>query len=387
MHHHLFRANASAPSRRRHRRGLRLATLPIAVLGVMGLATPATAAPQGPACGSTLTESITLTKNLRCTGDGLVLGNGVTLDLGGYQLVGTGAGVGVTMSPEGSSSVTNGTIKNFELGLNAEGLDVSVDANVEAVKLISADLSASYAVHLTITDSSLIDSPINVYTSSVSVRGSTLTRSRLWTFYGGADVADSTFVASGVNAGGSGTISVSGSKMDGRGSGNVGSCSEATISITGSVVKNYRQGISGYYCAAILTNNKFTNIPDGVVSDISGGFIDSTPYTQIVGNTFSYSGTVLRTGAMIVQGNTFTNNTTGVVFLNPEGSRATGNTFMRNSDSGIYTDGSGLTVGGNKAVNNGRYGIYAPDAVDLGGNVAYGNKVAQCVGLTCASRS
>lgn len=364
-----------------------MAVLPVAALCVVGLATPAQAAPRGPSCGSTLTESVTLTKNLRCAGDGLSLSDGVTLDLGGYQITGSGAGAGVTMSPQGTSAVVNGTVRNFGQGIKAEGLDVLVDARVERIKLISAGVSASYAVRMTISDSSMIDSPINTYTSSVSVLRSTMTRSLLWTFYGSASVADSSFVASGVSAGGSGTITVDNSKMDGRGSGSVGLCSETTVSITNSTVKNYKQGISGYYCAAILTNNKFTNIPDGVVSDLSSGFIDATPYTRIIGNTFSYSGTAIKSGAMIVQDNTFTNNTTGVVFLAPEGSRATGNTFSRNSDSGIYTDGSGLTVGGNKAVNNGRYGIYAPYSVDLGGNVAYGNKVAQCVGITCSGRS
>ena len=99
---------------------------------------------------------------------------------------------------------------------------------------------------------------------------------------------------------------------------------------------------------------------------------------------------------MIVENNTFKQNTIGVHFtrtwypeqtpLTAAGSRAVGNLFVKNSGSGIQTDLPGLEVGGNTAKNNGGYGIYAPGAIDLGGNVAFGNTLGQCVGVVCASR-
>jgi len=59
---------------------------------------------------------------------------------------------------------------------------------------------------------------------------------------------------------------------------------------------------------------------------------------------------------------------------------------VKNTGTGITSDQPGLPVGSNTALYNGGYGIDAPGAVDLGGNVAYGNKLGQCVGVVCAGK-
>ena len=100
---------------------------------------------------------------------------------------------------------------------------------------------------------------------------------------------------------------------------------------------------------------------------------------------------------MIVENNTFKQNEVGVVFTRSaplpgdplptaDGSRAVGNVLTKNMGTGIQTDLPGLAVGGNTATKNGGYGIYAPGAVDLGGNIAFGNTLGQCVGVVCAGK-
>ena len=100
---------------------------------------------------------------------------------------------------------------------------------------------------------------------------------------------------------------------------------------------------------------------------------------------------------MIVENNTFTHNEIGVEFTRIEpfgdmppftadGSRAVGNVLTKNAGTGITTDLPGLPVGDNTATKNGGYGIYAPGAVDLGGNIAFGNTLGQCVGVVCAGK-
>lgn len=78
-------------------------------------------------CGQTITESLTLTADQACTGDGLVVvGDGITIDLGGFTLSGDGDpgndGVDVTGAGSGSVVIKNGTIRNFDIGIATHGM-------------------------------------------------------------------------------------------------------------------------------------------------------------------------------------------------------------------------------------------------------------------------
>jgi hypothetical protein len=96
---------------------------------------------------------------------------------------------------------------------------------------------------------------------------------------------------------------------------------------------------------------------------------------------------------MDLENNTFMNNADGVIFNGstlPDTEiwapgKAVNNIFVRNSGTGIRSDIPGLILGGNIAKRNGGYGIYSPGAVDLGGNVARGNRLGQCVGVVCSA--
>jgi len=81
-----------------------------ALLVSVALGGTAAAAAPVVTCGSTVTTDVTLTADLYCpSGDGIILGSNVTLDLGGHSLVGGGSGVGVQTDflSEGGNTETN----------------------------------------------------------------------------------------------------------------------------------------------------------------------------------------------------------------------------------------------------------------------------------------
>ena len=104
--------------------------LAVSMLVVAGLVPTADAAPL--ACGSQVRRSKTLTSNLNCTGDGLIIAaNGITLNLGGFTITGDG-GVGDNGidNPTGKDNVVikNGTVQNFDEGVKI-GENATATAN------------------------------------------------------------------------------------------------------------------------------------------------------------------------------------------------------------------------------------------------------------------
>jgi len=103
-------------------------------------AAPASAASQ-PSCGSTVTTSITLQADITgCPGDGLVIGaSGITIDLNGHLLSGTGSevsGSGIR-SPEASQvTIKHGRIENFSGGVD---LTRTLDSVVTGVQFAGND--------------------------------------------------------------------------------------------------------------------------------------------------------------------------------------------------------------------------------------------------------
>ncbi|MET4639541.1 hypothetical protein ABIE24_002786 [Mycetocola sp. 2940] len=391
----------SAPGTVTHR-ALASGILPALLVTVTLGASPAAAAPVL-TCGSTVTTDVTLTADLHCpSGDGLILGSNVTLDLGGHSLTGSGSGVGVQTEflSEGGNTIRNGTIENWGTGILLQEQNPNhVPYIVSDVVLLGAPLSHYVGnMPMQVTRVTAVDSPISGQLGGdLAISQSTLTRSPVDVFYATAIITDSTLIQSSVSSTAQGQVNIDSSRLDGKGTSAVGYVSETVLTITNSTVKNYAQPITGFWGGVTLTDNKFTNMANGVLGDVSSN-IGSDGTSEIVGNTFTRSGVVLRGNVpMIVEDNTFKHNDVGVEFTRSapfpgepvptaDGSRAVGNVLMKNSGTGILTDLPGLAVGDNTAKNNGGYGIYAPGAVDLGGNVAFGNALGQCVGVVCTRK-
>lgn len=394
---------------RGRRRALRTAgacgALTVALLGSIVSTGSAAAATPTVTCGSTLTADVTLKTNLTCpAGDGLILGSGVTLDLGGHTLTGPGStGVGVRNADDslGDNGVRNGRIVGWGTGILVQGTTTGTMTpfTIADVTLRSAPVqSGPSASPVTMTRVTAQQSPIRAeLTADIHIGQSKLTQSPVSVFFASAFITDSVLIESQLDASGQGEIRVESSRLDGNGTTALGFLSETIMTIHDSVVKEFSQPIQGFWGGVRLTDSTFTDMPSGVLGDISSN-IGSDGVSVITGNTFARSGVVLAGDVpMIVENNVFTRSDTGVVFtrdqslpgdppFTAEGSRAVGNELTKNSGSAIYTDLPGLAVGDNVAKRNGGYGIYAPGAIDLGGNVASGNALGQCVGVVCAAK-
>ena len=116
------------------------------------------------ACGDTITQDTTLDSDLTCPGNGLVVGaNGVTLDLGGHAISGSGAAfsTGITARQDVTLedvTIRRGTIRGFDTGILLEGgggvavRGLSITGNVTGIVI---DISFNVVVrHNVIADNS-----------------------------------------------------------------------------------------------------------------------------------------------------------------------------------------------------------------------------------------
>jgi hypothetical protein len=76
---------------------------------------PGAAQAATPRCGDTVTTDTTLTRALRCTGAGLTVASGVTLDLGGHSVYGDGTLEGIYVRSGGT--VRHGRVLGFATGV------------------------------------------------------------------------------------------------------------------------------------------------------------------------------------------------------------------------------------------------------------------------------
>lgn len=96
------------------------------LVGVTAQTAPASAAPAPVKCGTVITTSTTLTADVGpCVGGGLVVGaDGITLDLGGFAVLGkpnrTGDGVGIRVPGRTGVTVRNGRVVDFDAGVAIE---------------------------------------------------------------------------------------------------------------------------------------------------------------------------------------------------------------------------------------------------------------------------
>lgn len=85
-----------------------------AALAILAWATSA----EAQSCGQVVAENTTLTADLNCLGDGLVIGaDGIVLDLNGHTIDGAGLGVGIRNDGFDNVTIKNGTVKEFDYGI------------------------------------------------------------------------------------------------------------------------------------------------------------------------------------------------------------------------------------------------------------------------------
>jgi parallel beta-helix repeat protein len=311
-----------------HRRapGARVLVAAMAVAAGWGSAGAATAA-AAPAvnlhCGEEITASVTLTGNLTCHGDGLIVDPyaDVTLDLGGHTITGDGTGTGVTLSSAdvapSAYTVTDGTIAHFATGVSAGTVD-SID--VSHVRL-ARDTTAIF---------------VSPAVFDVSVTGSSIS--------GAADVLDAGSARS----------------LD-------------TLTVTQTSITGGTERIVDGLATAFYTRDRFTDSPlflnTGGDDQIEHNVFENSELTeqssgtslQIIGNTMDHAAIGFldeSPGLDTISGNTFHADGIGAEILEamvPGGDTITRNTFSANKASGLYVDSTSDagTITSNTAVGNG----------------------------------
>lgn len=147
----------------RRRSGVAPAVAAGLTLTLSPTAVAAPSAPGGePACGAVVTGTVHLTRDLTCSGDGLIVGSaGATIDLAGHTLRGTPAGVGITSRADATSGeatpaeivVRGGTISGFRAGIAPGSRAASITVGNVLIRNSQGAGIEPYSKKLTVTGS------------------------------------------------------------------------------------------------------------------------------------------------------------------------------------------------------------------------------------------
>ena len=385
--------------------------------------------PTAATCGMTVTTSILLTADLLdCLGDGLVVGaSGITIDLGGRTVSGTGLGAGVRNPGFDAVAVTNGILTDFDFGIL---LQAGTGGNV--VSSVSASVNQDAGVGV------LGGDPGNVVrTSQLSENAVGLVLAEGTT---GATIADNVLTGSagdGVRLWGVSGNAVTGNTIAESSQGGIGleqavgnTIEDNAISTSGGggiVVELASHGnhlwsntISAGATGISISESDDTQLAANIVSGVGGGglVIEASARTIARGNDVRYNAAGIDVfegvDTLLEQNNAGAQNGTGIsvdatsLRTVVRGNASSGNSGDGLEVSGVATDGGGVVVDGNVTNFNSGDGVSVPDAghvirgnsaslndgwgvyagsggMDGGGNSASGNaEPAQCFNVVCA---
>jgi hypothetical protein len=311
-------------------------------------------------CGEVITQDTTLDSDLvDCPGDGVVIGaSGITLDLGGHTIDGTGVGAGgqgVENNGADDVTVSNGRIQEFQAAV--------------LVRLGESNL---------LTDLVLSDAGIAAHLEEASftrVRDSTISRS-------GAGVLvlrRGGFIEIDRNV-----ISASGTAIFVAGFG-VRNDFVENIAITGNDVFGNDTGmlIGLAHNTLVARNSVHDNLGTAGIYERSGA---ARIEHNIVRENAGHGILLQRRGKQVVGNRLVDNGEDGISVLDDAGDVELTDNFARgNRDDGIDSDTPDATLTRNKAIHNGDFGIEAvPGVTDGGGNKASANgNPLQCLNVSC----
>jgi parallel beta-helix repeat protein len=361
-----------------------------------GSAAGISAAPTTVVCGQTLTTSTTLANDLvDCPGTALVVGaDGITIDLNGHTLDGTGAAGSEGIADDGHQNlrVANGAIQQFRVdGVGLRGAPGSVVANMtvreigvgregqeETAGVVVLGSAETLLAHNRLDDNCL---------DGVLVSGSPSSRII------GNELNDNCNVGVQVDDSDSTSLFANHASRN-RGAG-IGIGNVRGASIVGNHVDGSFFGfIYGDLRDSLISLNRVTGNFLGI--DL---FPESTG-NRFVRNSFSWNGVgiVIESDDNLIAGNVVSHNQNPDDPGDPGGGIAvfgTGNTIRSNvaDANGNANGGDGILVGvpgntltANGANRNGGHGIEAePGTIDGGGNHAHANSLKpDCIGVVCS---
>jgi parallel beta-helix repeat protein len=382
-------------------------------------------------CGSVVSRSVQLTGDLRgCQFEGLrIAAPGITVDLNGHTIEGTGLGVGIANDGFDNVTVRNGTVANFDYGVQ---LNSGTDGNLverltltgheyDGVQLVGAGRVGAGNRVLTNT---LQTNGLGIELTGGShnvVQGNTLSGSA-----NGAvrlvDAHDNT-VSSNVHSGsGDGSLDLRGSDRNAIVGNTAADSSDSAFTLTeGSDDNRVERNVVGG-----ATNDDGFRVDDSqrnllVANTVSGANDDGISLSRAHDNVVrdnilrgnnSGLGLAGSNGNLLENNDASESNTMAIEVQDSTANRlirnrandskgrgisVTGaaepaagnlleaNTANRNGGAGIFLAAGGHTVRANTANNNLSWGIYgAGGTIDGGGNTAGGNaEAAQCFGVVC----
>lgn len=352
----------------------------------------ASASGQNNPCGSTVTSSVKLERDLRCSGDGLhVAGRApVLIDLNGHTIRGTGGGRGITVDNNAAVTIVNGSVRGFASGVSGSNGEIHIDK--VTVRDTPRPVFMGAAGKMRIVRSAL-NGPAQVGSPGFQLGEMEVRDSRIhnvtfqfWSGGGGHRFENNTF----------------------SGGGNIFASQVNTFTISGNRFTGARTAVelrigNGH----VLTNNRFTDNEVGLLLSESWGtdvtdnfFADNHGVGAFVTHPVPFPGTIAR--------NHFRGNGASGLYMTSLASQpvsfgavVSDNRFTRNGfHPGDWVDGagkamtagaaivprgaSGVAVTGNIATFNAGLGISADNVVDGGGNRARRNgDPQQCAGVSC----
>jgi parallel beta-helix repeat protein len=321
----------------------------IAALSAMALGSAPPAMATHVSCGQVLTQNTTLDSDLaNCSGNGVVLKDGITLNLAGHTIDGQGNGYGVSVAPPASGPgtgvrVLDGTVRGFADGLRIESASGTFE------RLVVED-NEDAGARCAQGGQSLVELTVQENETGITSECSTA------------------LVRSIVQRNGSHGL-------------NIGFA-------TFTVIESGLWGNGGFGAVLGAVNGTFAN--SSVYGNGSGGVSIFFAGVTVRGSTFGgNAGTGLEIGfgsSATVQDNVASSNTADGINVGPNaGFDLTGNQADRNGDDGIDVDSASGTLTGNIANRNTDLGIEAAAGVtDGGGNRAKqnGNRL-ECLNVTC----
>lgn len=322
----------------------RVAAAVALVAGAAALTGPPAAASTAaapPRCGDTLAASTTLTQDLHCpAGQGLVLADGVTLDLGGHRLTGTqGAPYDVGVRVTGSATVRNGHLGGWSVGVLRPGdQQRPATITVEDVTIDGTTIAIGSYYYSTPVEQTLEVARVTVTDSEQAVTGG-------WRVLRVTDLT-----ARRVDAG---VI-----------------CSRGTCAVSRSTFEDGDIAVIDDHARLHVQDNRISGFERGV------HVASSRPGSVVQRNHVADGGEGIHAaGEVTVRLNVLTRNTTGIITTDPYQLgrvQVLEENVVRANHDGVRADATS-TIRGTLAVCNTGRGIYGPGATDRGGNVTIGD--------------
>jgi Right handed beta helix region len=368
-----------AASERIHVRDRRLfgLLLGVGLFVLMGFGAHGASAAAAVHCGEVVTQSITLTTDLQCQGDGLtVAANGVTVDLAGHTLTGQGIGVGISVRGAETAFLSNVTIRNGSIRSFDQGIRVRFAGAV--VRQVNLQFNSVATVSLE-SSPSLTDNNIDANGTGISISRSSATIDALTGE--SAELRSNTITRSARNGIElfqiDALIPVSDNTVTGSGSYGVFAFdARAQVegnALTGNVTAGIAPGASSTVTQNVIARNGL-----GVFAT-SGVPVN---HNRIVHNARQG---IYSTAAIIADSNDVRGNgSDGIVSL--AGGEIRSNVADHNGGDGIHVLSGPADIVGNHAWFNGNLGIEAFAGATGSGNWAKHNgNTAQCVPISLCS--